>query len=457
MNSFFQSSVTKLLLCLGIVIFLSACDTDDNLDLALSTDTDISLTYVDTARVNVSTVYLDSVFTSGTGALLVGQVNDNLLGTTNANATFQIGLNTATSWSLSEDAVLDSINLVLPLSGYTYGDTTQTITLQVARVSENLTPRTLSPYIGTEEPFSYFYGTEGFYNHSKTAASAALGTINIKPRPSVDDSILVPLPKSLGQEWIDLKKADNSRLTTAADFLEYFKGLQLSAVSGGQIIGFSAEGVKVRVYYRAPSDETTQNYTYDFPLTTGTTQYNQLENNAGGTLLQQLTPGSNPIASTSNNQMGVIQAGTGLVVKLDFPYLDGLKTLFEPNLINKVYLEVTPVTGTNLYPFTPPAALTLFQIDPANVPSAPLYQNYSTTAEQTAAYTASDENSTDAKYSFDVTEYLIGQFSRTQPGEVALLLSVPRSTMMASVNRLIIGGPEHVQNRVKLKIYYTKL
>ena len=155
--------------------------------------------------------------------------------------------------------------------------------------------------------------------------------------------------------------------------------------------------------------------------------------------------------------MGVIQVGTGLVVKLDFPYLDGLKTLFEPNLINKAYLEVTPVASTNIYPFTPPSSLALFQIDPANVPSAPLYQNYSTTAEQTAAYTAGDENATDGKYSFDVTEYLISQFSRTQPGEVALMLSVPRSTMMTSVNRLIIGGPGHAQNRVKLKIYYTKL
>ena len=453
-----NSTITNILLSFGIFLGFSACDTEEDIDLDLSTDTDAVITYVDTSRVNVSTVYLDSVFTSGTGVLLVGQVNDNLVGTTQANAVFEIGLNSSASWTLSADAVFDSINLVLPLSGYTYGDTTQNLSLQVSRINQTLTTRTLSPYIGTEEPFSYFYGTQGFYNRSQVAtSSSALGTLNIKLRPSVNDSILVPLSKSLGQEWLDLKKADDARLTTAANFLEYFKGLKISAVSGGSIVGFDAANVKVRIYYRAPNGETTQNYTYDFPLTSGDTQYNQIANSANGTLLQQLTPGSSPLASTANNQMGVIQAGTGLVVKLDFPYLDGLKTLLTPNLINKAYLEVTPVSNTNIYPFTPPATLALFQIDPANVPTAPMYQNYSTTAEQVAAYTADEENASSAKYSFDVTEYLISQFSRTQAGEVALLLSVPRSTMMASVNRLIIGGPGHTQSRVKLKIYYSKL
>ena len=446
----------QALLLIGLIFIAAACDDAAVDELAIATDTNVSVNYVDTTTIKVSTVLLDSIATSNSGTILAGKYTDPLLGTTQASAYFQIYPNTNDTWNPEAGAVLDSVALIMPYLGLSYGDTLQPITLNVYRLTQTPETRQVQPYLGTEETFSYFYGTAALYNTSKTAAETQpLGTLSFKPRPSRNDSVSITLPKSLGQEWLQLSQAGDNRLSNATDFLAYFKGLKVSANSSGSVVGFDAAQTKVRVYYRQTSGDVTENLTYDFALLTGSTQYNQLTTDYSATALAGISPGGNPVPSTATNNMGFTQSGTGLMVKVEFPYLTQLKEILDPSLINKVLLEIEPVTGTNLGFYRPPGTLALYETDQNNIPTGPVYTNYTTT-EQTAGYILDAEFNLNSYYRFDVTQHFINRFGQSQAQQNALLLSAPRDTFVQTLNRLAVGGPNH-QNSIKLKIYYTKI
>ena len=122
--------VTMFLCC---CVALVSCEDPNELGLGL-VDDNIAGKYTDTLTVNVSTVYLDSLATSGTGNMLAGQYTDPHSGTVLANTFFQVGLGSAT-WTVAADATFDSLTLLLPYSGYSYGDTTQAVTYNIHRLA----------------------------------------------------------------------------------------------------------------------------------------------------------------------------------------------------------------------------------------------------------------------------------------------------------------------------------
>ncbi|RDV11796.1 DUF4270 family protein [Pontibacter diazotrophicus] len=438
-------------LLLSASILLTSCEDANEVGLGLVED-NLSAYFTDTVTVDVSTVWLDSVVTSGTGALLVGQYTDALVGETTADAYFQVGLGEA--WSLDDAAVFDSIRLILPYSAYSYGDTAQTFTLEAYRLQENITAQSLPLQVGSEEASSYFYTSSGLYNTSHTKAEAApLSSYTFKARPTSGDSVLVPLPDEMGREWLRLKQQADLKLTSATNFLDYFRGMRLSA--SGAVLGFNATGAVLRLYYSVPSEESILHYYHDFPVTTGTTQYNQLSTDFSSSYLNGIARGGAAVASTAAENMAFAQSGTGLMIRLDFPYLTNLLNTVEPALISSAVLEVSPIANTTQYPFPLPATLALYETYQGNKPIYPLYKNYSIEAVQEAFYAEGNEYGTMGRYQFNITEYLINRLSGSNYSET-LMLAAPASAFTQTVNRLAVGGPGQITQRVKLKIYYTK-
>ncbi|MHA6246549.1 DUF4270 family protein [Pontibacter sp. CAU 1760] len=443
----------KAMLLLCCCVALVSCEDPNELGLGL-VDDNIAGRFTDTLTVNVSTVYLDSLATSATTSMLAGQYTTPYTGTLKANAFFQIGLGNA--WTLAADATLDSVKLILPYSRYNYGDTTQTISYSLHRLTGNLQVRTLSPYFFNEQPYSYFYGEESLYNNSSvSAADEALATFSVRPRPTSKDTLKVKLPAALGQEWLSLKKAADTRLTDATAFLDYFKGLKLTSTSGSAVIGFpAASSVKVRLYYSETANGSKVAKTKDFPFTNNSVQFNQIRTNLEGSLLEGVVRGGQPVPASATNNVSVAHSGSGLMIKLEVPNISKLKGQLPADLINKALLVVEPLSNTTSYPYPAPATLGLYTTNSSNVPLTPLLSGQ---AELTAVYKEPSPQNANGRYDFDLTSQIVDLLKQDNPGNLTLLLAPPAAAYRTVVNRLVVGGPKNQQQSIKLKIYYTTI
>ncbi|MCC9136091.1 DUF4270 family protein [Pontibacter silvestris] len=452
------SSTNNYLKALFLLLLAGAfysCENPNDVGLELEDNT-LQTLYTDTVTVNVSTVLLDSIVTSGSGTMLVGQFQDELMGKTTASSYAQVEL--GDSWTVEDDAEYDSIKLIMPYSGYSYGDTAQWLTIEVHKLLEEVSLLSLPPYVGTEEPQSYFYSSSALYNTSQLKAEEQpLSVYAFQPRPSRTDSLMISLPDALGTDWMSLKKANDSKLTISNNFMDYFKGIKINpAASGesGSIIGFNLSNAFIRLYYKETSGGIVESLYHDFPLAS-INQYNQLTGDYSQSVLAGLERGGEPLSSSASSSVGIAQSGTGLMIKLEFPYLEDLQKAINSKMINMAVLQVVPVVNTNRYPYLLPTTLALYETDKTNVPLSPLYMDYSTT-QQTATYQADEEYDMASTYQFGITEYFSELFEETETSGRAILLAPSSDSFTQSVDRIVVGGSGHT-SRVKLKLYYTLL
>ena len=448
-----QNKVTLFLCC---CVALASCDDPNELGLGL-VDDNISGRYTDTLTVNVSTVFLDSLTTSGSGTMLAGQYSNPYSGTLIANAFFQVGLG-STAWTVTGDVTYDSLKLVMPYSSYYYGDTTQAAAFDIYRVTSALAPRPLSPYFFNEEPYSILYANNGLYNVSKTATtSEAISSFTITPRPVSKDTIAISLSDELGQEWLGLKKANDPRLTEAASFLNYFQGLEIASTAGSAVVGFSSTPALVRLYYTETVDGTSTARTRDFPVNP-TLQYNQLLTDFEGSQLAGIMRGSEAVPASQTGNVSVAQGGAGLMIRIDVPYLEKLKALVPAELINRAVLVVEPLNNTTQFPYPAPAFLGLYTTNSSNVPlNAISSQTSSGPAAVTYKYTEPDQQNPSGRYDFNITSYLREYLNKENPGSFAYLLAPPPASFTQGVSKLVVGGAGSQQQSIKLRVYYTTI
>ncbi|WP_299755870.1 DUF4270 family protein [uncultured Pontibacter sp.] len=438
---------------------LASCEDPNELGLELVED-NVSGTFTDTLTINVSTVMVDSVANSGRSNMLVGQYTTPQTGMLHASTYFQVGPGSSLA-APAEGATYDSLKLILPTSGYYYGDTTQNITLRVNELSSTLTARGLPPTMPNEEPYSFFYQNSGFYNVSKaTVKPEAVGTYTFAPRPVRKDTLAIDLSNALGQQWFDLKKASDDKIKDTQNFVAYFKGLGIEATAGNAVLGFSTAGAMVRLYYSEPaaSGGTRTVKSYDFPLINSSLQYNKVEGDFTGSPLQGLKD-SGELPATATNDISVAQSGTGLVIKLEIPYLEKLKEKLKPEFINKVTLVVEPFRGTTTtYPFPVPSSVGLYETSTSNVLYSPLVIEYNTDGiPLTSSFIKSSETATDGRYEFSITEYLIDKLTREGRIDQPLYLAPAETDFRNGASRLVVGAQNKNIKNISLRIYYTTI
>ncbi|WP_161889945.1 DUF4270 family protein [Pontibacter russatus] len=439
----------KVTLFLCCCVALVSCEDPNELGLGL-VDDNIAGKYTDTLTVNVSTVYLDSLATSATGNMLAGQYTDPHSGTVLASTFFQVGLGSGT-WTVAADATFDSLTLLLPYSGYSYGDTTQAVTYNIHQLAETITPRKLSPYFFNEEPYSVLYADNALYNTSATdTVPEALSSFTIVPRPATKDTLEIALSDELGQEWLSLKKAGDTNLTDATNFLSYFPGLKIKGTGGNAVLGFPVGATKVRLYYTETVNGTATAQTRDFAIVNPNLQYNQFLTNLEDSELAALVQGGEPQPASQTGGVSVSQSGSGLMVRIEVPHLASLKGQVPPDLINRAVLVVEPLSNTAQYPYPAPLEMGLYSTNSSNVPLAPLMAG---TEVLKAKYEAPDQQNPSGRYDFNLTPYLVELLKQEDVPALTLLLAPPVSPYRQGVNRLVVDG----QQSIKLKIYYTTI
>lgn len=446
MNKLFQ--YLPILLACFFSLF-TACKSNGTINMG--NDDGLSLELADSIQVIGSTYLLDSLPTSNTGSILLGELNDNDLGKTNVSSYMQFKTDFTTG-ALQNGAVYDSLNLVLKYNGYTYGDTLAAQRLLVNRLTERIVLRKVKGGIEDEERPVFVEGDAIYSTSSFKYEPVALGERLFTPRPKKSDSVIVNLNKALGAEMFQMIVNKDKRITDAEEFQDYFKGIVIRSENGKSINGFKADSAKIYLYYNYRSnDGMLKKSKIAFSLNLKTHQFNHIETDRKNTKLSELNYQHRELKSELTDHQLFIQGGAGIVTKLQLPGL--LEFVKEPKIvINKVQLiiETKPDTyGT----FKAPSSLILFIANSSNTPKSIVKAQFSDAIQQ-ASFQKGNEAGSNGRYVFELADYAY-QLKKGEHKNTSLLLSVPLSGLMNGLDRLLIKGNKPAVS-VKTKILYTK-
>jgi len=396
------------------------------------------LVYLDSSSVEISTMYVDSFATTANGTLLCGATDDPQFGKISASSYFSIGLPSSTT--IPNGSVYDSLELILPLNGYSYGDTLSPFHIQVHRLNQLL---------------SFPSGQTAFYNHNSVAYNpVALGSRDIVVRPNGSDTVAVKLSDLLGTDLYNKIITNASQLGTAELFDDYLKGLAVTGnVTGSVILGFT-DSVKLRLHFTKPG-VFTQNDFIDFELYRNAKQFYHVSIDRTGSALNGIGLTNKTFTSASTGHKAYGQYITGSMIKVRFPYLRSLLQLPGFVKIMKAELVIAPVANSFDDVFPLPATATMAGYSQNNAIGDYLFSyNSSGTAElQTGNLYVDKVYGKSTAYTYDVTSYLLSQIEISEINSNGLLL-LPDSGDN-TFDRFVIGDQQHPSNKIQLKIYYA--
>ncbi len=341
-------------------------------------------------------------------------------------------------------------------NGYYYGDTTRRIEVVVQQLTKDLAGRSIDRNIFKDVPASYFYNDGVLYNNSKTNYSeVGLGTVTYTPKTYSKDSILIRLSDELGKKWFDLAKNNDQEITNTENFVAAFKGFRLSATDDAvAVIGFDVSKIKARVYYHYSSNtEYLQNTSFDVPVYQTTLQYNQIQTNYSSTSLSSIEKGKALRSDLTGNET-FIQGGSGLMTKIEFPYL---KLLAETNEHLTVLQSVLTVNAVQEYPrsYNLPSQLGLYYGNDLNIPTGVVPSETNSSNPNVASLSSDSELNRYSSYFFSVNTYVSSMIRGETYYPNSLFLGLSTADMKGTVTRLRVGSKDHPDYKIKLQVYYS--
>lgn len=446
-----EGSLCRLILIIGCCAAISSCQKSST--IGFGADNSIDVAILDTFAVTSSTVLIDSLPTSGTGVILAGNTSDTQVGNVTASSFFHLAIPATTE--VDNNAVFDSLLVNLDYSGYYSGDTTQYNTIEVHQLSELLELEENEKYSDPDEQ-SVFTRYSALYNKSNASyGTTVLGSRIFKPRPNSGDSVTVKISNSLGQELFALLKNSDKKVTDQTKFGDYFKGLAIIPTDGDKaIVGFKTSTASLQLHYSEYSDAgIKESRMVQFSLTDSTLQFNRITSDRSASSLKNLTSTKTELLSSETAGNCFVQGGLGVLTKIQFP---GIMTFLQDKkyLINKATLYIRPIKGTGEV-FSFPQSMILYHANKDNKPQSILAKSYED-GDQTATLQTSYDNIGSSTYVFYLTEYLSQLKSTTNGEQLSLMLSLPSTTLLNSVNRLVVGATGSAKQEISLEILYTK-
>lgn len=429
----------KAILHLLGFLFLLSC-TDEDLvvsvgDNFINSQTTVSL--IDSISVQMSTFKIDSIATSGNGYLMAGGYTDSEFGVVTSTAYFQLDMPAAI---IADDEIFDSIVIKLPYSGISYGDTLQEQTIEVYRVLEDIEPN-------DEE--TYLYNTSMFI-YSETP----VGSKSLKPRPNFHDEIEIRLSDELGLEFLELVRDEEDEIDIPSDFLDFFKGIALmSGEESNVLLSFIADtALHIELHTHIIAEEKIEKI-YDFPLNSTLTYFNNISSDVNGLPIAELTTQREELKSAELGNKTYLQAGVGLVTRVDFTGISKILEEEKYNILYKAELILKPVPGT-YDEVSLPQTLLLYTTDKYNNLVSEIVDDngYSIPADFYYDEFYDETN----YYRFDVTEFIYNELSDgfVNPDN-GLLITMPSNEFQGSVNRIVFDVRNSSKYRPILNLYYV--
>lgn len=436
----------RLLAMLSLVALAASCtNTVSDIGVGLpNANTDTGAYLIDTLTVRASTVLRDSVPSSNSAYLFVGQYTDPLLGKLTARSAFRLGL--PSGYAPDPTAIFDSVTLVLKPDEYRYGDTTKTQALVEVH-------RLRSPVSNTQYSFTSPRLTKMDYDSvnllNASANGGSLAPVG-RARPNIR-TLRLPLSRTLGQTLLTM--GQTGRLSTQDDLDAFLPGLVITPATNDEaaIVRLSATATDagVNLYYHLPTDPTTV-ITSSFTLAGGGRHYFQVRANRNAAAINNLPRTSlQSVSSALTGERTVIEGALGLQTRLEFPHLTDLRQFGNNLTITNAQITASVPTST-LTPFVPvPPSLGIYYTDANNHPTG-LYQTAAVAYNTGISTTTGIEQGT---YNWLVTSYVQAVLKNTIPNNGLLLASATPDVP----SRVILGGPRNVQNKLTLRVYFIRV
>ncbi|QGY45658.1 DUF4270 family protein [Maribellus comscasis] len=425
-----------------IILYLFISCTDENdLDLVSIGDNFISsqthVVIVDSFSLKLSTFIIDSIPANSPDNLLVGRYSDALFGEVSSTSYFQV--NAPTYAGIDDDAIFDSLTLVLDYDGLSYGDTTKERTIFVHEVLEEI----------EETDDSYIYNTSKFKFND-----VPLGSIKFTPEPNKDDSLEIRLDDNWGMTLMQMMKDNADEISTADDFLDYFKGVAL--VPGDEdasLLSFKSTDSLINiVLYTHLKGQTRTETSYRLPMYSAETCFNNVVADRTETFIGNLTTQKENISSAQTDNKSYIQAGTGIVTRLDFTGLEKIMELDTRNVLYKAELILRPAPDSDEQ-IDFPEELMLYTTDEYNRLTAEVQNDNDETL--LADFYFDDMYREDIHYTFDITDFIMDELSDSYFNpENGLIITFPSETFQSTGQRLVIDARSGDNYRPTLKLYF---
>jgi len=433
--------MTKYLSILILLAFFSCNQDNQSFDIGgRYVNVQSDLRYIDTLTVNNFTVKLDSLRTSGLddgqGAVVVGKYLDPEIGDISASSYFKLAL--PGTRAVPATAVYDSLILIMVNNNYNIGDTLRPLTIHVHRVEQTIKVR--------ED--NYLYNTSKF-----TYSTEPLGSRTFKPRPNTPDrdTISVHLSDELGNELLQLFLDKDERIIQLDNWLSYFKGLTIqSDLSDEAMVGFTTSSTVpvMRLYYHYINFTSISAFR-DFPINT-IDQFNHFE--ISNALVNLPNSQKDKLPSRLTDKQSYIQAGTGIVTRLEIPYLKNLLALHQNMQILRAELILEPVRNT-YKTIALPAKISLFQSDKYNHFGSPVL-NMNTGSTLVGNLVIDYEYQEETSYTFDITNFIQTKITEATDDIPALLITITPVEIYTTADRLILGSQINSESKITLKVYY---
>jgi hypothetical protein len=417
----------------------------------------VDAVFTDTVTIRSRTVRGDSVLTyrglADLSAYLFGDFQDPHFGRTLAEIYTQPTLEISSFSFLTpnfNNATLDSVVLVLPYTGAGfYGNTEVPYSLEVYELTDSIFLDS-SYYSSTRFNYSNFLGSRVFIPRLDSVTFIDYRTNS--PDTVSLAQLRIPLTQTFGDRLIN---ADSSAYTSNSAFLQYFRGLAIvpSAPTPGMVsFNLIPTGgnydAGIYVYFKRDSVP----LQYRFPISFYSPIVSHFENDYAGTTVE-------PFINQAglSDSLAVVQGTEGLLMELEFPYLEGLQDV----ILNKAELLV-PIAGLdNDDPATYPPATRIYAyyfnesantyqlIDDVLLPAPGTVDNVF------GGIIVEGSGSQPDYYRMNITVFMQEMLKDDRETDVRDVLYLTTSSRAARASRSVLYGASHPQYPVKLNLTYT--
>jgi len=397
-------------------------------------DSQTRLQVIDTFRVDLKTILLDSITTSSTNHLLIGDYKDTIFGSVKCESYFDLAFQDFSELDLK--AEYDSAAIVMVYSGYSYGDTTSQMSVSIHMLNENI------------EPYNsgYLYNNTVFdYSPEVTGSISFYPSIN-----SIDTSVAIPV-NSLGEDLFNRIMEKDESISSSDLFYEYLKGFKVTATSSGNkaVIGFKADkdNLFLRLYYHINS-EVLEKKTLTVTMGPESHQFNNISYDFRDTPLEGIEAGGNEISSFRSGNKGYMQGLTSLLSKIQFPTLQDVLAVRRWKIL-RAELVITPARGS-YDDFPLPKILHIYDTDKENRVNSVLKDSQGNPLTATFEFDGSYGENT--RYTYEITNFINNELADAYfDYDHGLLIGLEQERFRSSLDRLLIEGRNPP---VKLRLYF---
>ena len=453
-----------LLILLISLFILSSCQSSDEIGLDVTPSDQINGTLLDTITVKTRTVSEDPFITSGLLQHPLGVLSDPELGETQSDLAIALTM-PSIDLKLQDLPVLDSAILILKYGKEFYGTQNAPYTINVHQLNEKF--RASDSYLNTK---TWQYNSEIIGGVSINKFRIADSLYTVKRRKGRSDTVLKVAPQlriPLNPSFVisSLLNTDTANFRDNAKFNNYFKGLYLTLertpdLNGMVLFNLQTDSISgLTLYYKTVNGNVIDTIDAHFSIASDSTAAS-IKHTYSTKVQSQL---NNPSQKFDNVY---VQPLSGLRAKVDFPYINKLKTLGNI-IVNKAELVVTLADGSDAV-FSASPRLIFYRTDIAD------QRQFLPDNSGIDPRSLSDANfggfydSTKKRYVFTITSYiqdiLSGKLQQYNTYLAPIFtdadrasLHLPASTGSTAARSILNSGSSASPYKMKLNIIYTKL